>query len=76
MDGASDELDLKQFIPRGAMIKNSSEVTAMIVYTGTETKLAMNEGKYRSKISSFAKLLNIILAINIAIMFTMAILMS
>jgi magnesium-transporting ATPase (P-type) len=72
----SDELDLKQFIPRGAMIKNSQEVIAMIVYTGPDTKLAMNEGEYRAKISSFASLLNIILAINIAIMFTMAILMS
>ena len=48
----------------------------MVVYTGPDTKLVMNQGQYRAKISSFAKQLNILLAINIAIMLSMAIFMS
>jgi magnesium-transporting ATPase (P-type) len=76
VDEQKADLDLKQFIPRGAIIKNSSDVFAMVVYTGTETKLALNEGKYRAKISSFAKKLNLVLVFNICMMLIMAIFMS
>ena len=69
-------LDLKQFIPRGSMVKNSDNVYALVVYTATDTKLALNEGKYRSKISEYARILNIFLSINIFIMFTALVLMS
>ena len=31
-------LDLKQFIPRGAFMKDSSNVYALVVYTGKDTK--------------------------------------
>lgn len=48
----------------------------MVVYTGPDTKLVMNQGNYRAKISSFAKQLNILLAVNIGIMLTMAVFMS
>ena len=58
------------------MVMNSDNVYALVVYTSTDTKLALNEGKYRSKISAYARILNIFLAINIAIMFTALILMS
>lgn len=34
MDSERNDLDLKQFIPRGAIIKNSANIYAMIVYTG------------------------------------------
>lgn len=69
-------LDLKQFIPRGSMVKNSDNVYALVVYTATDTKLALNEGKYRSKISEYARILNIFLSINIFIMFTALVFMS
>lgn len=39
-------LDMKQFIPRGAIIKNSQDVHALVVYTGRDTKLVMNQGQY------------------------------
>jgi len=74
--GNSQELDLKQFIPRGSTVKNSDNVYALVVYTATDTKLALNEGKYRSKISAYARILNIFLSINILIMFTALVLMS
>ena len=72
----SEILDLKQFIPRGSIVMNSDNVYALVVYTSSDTKLALNEGKYRSKISEYARILNVILAINIMIMFVLLILMS
>ena len=42
-------LDLKQFLPRGAVIKNSKEVYAMVIYTGRDTKLVMNQGNTPSR---------------------------
>jgi len=75
-DGTSQTLDLKQFIPRGSMVKNSNTIYAMVIYTSVETKLALNEGKYRTKISNYARILNIFLAINIFIMFFALIMMS
>ena len=48
----------------------------MVVYTGAETKLALNEGKYLQKMSNLSHQLNIFFIINIGIMLTMAIFMS
>jgi magnesium-transporting ATPase (P-type) len=41
---SSCELSLKQFIPRGSIVKNSSKIYGMVVYAGMETKLALNQG--------------------------------
>jgi magnesium-transporting ATPase (P-type) len=44
----------------------------MVVYTGTDTKLALNQGKYMNKISNISQQTNIFLAINIVVMLLMA----
>ena len=44
-----DELGGLQFIPRGSTIKFSGQVQALVVYTGRETKLMQNLGKYTFK---------------------------
>lgn len=36
------EMDLKNFIPRGSILKYSEEVYAAVVYTGLDTKIIMN----------------------------------
>ena len=38
----TNELELKQFIPRGSVLKYSQETQAIVVYTGVETKLVLN----------------------------------
>jgi len=38
----SQDLDLKQFLHRGAIVVNSEYIDAMVVYTGRETKIVMN----------------------------------
>ena len=43
------KLDMLQFLHRGAVLKNSDRVLAMVVQTGTQTKLSMNLTKYRIK---------------------------
>ena len=35
-------VSLKQFIPRGAYLKDSGEIMAIVVYTGKDTKLVLN----------------------------------
>ena len=58
-------LDLNQFLHRGSFIENSGHVVAMVVYTGTDTKLILNRGQYIFKMSSFEKILNYIYIINL-----------
>ena len=68
-------LDLKQFIPRGAYVKNSQKIKALVVYTGVETKLVMNQGNYVFKISRLAYLTNWILGV-LLVFFVLAIILS
>jgi magnesium-transporting ATPase (P-type) len=35
-------VELRQFLPRGTVIKNSQDVVAVVVFTGNETKITMN----------------------------------
>ena len=49
-------------------MKQSENVYALVVYTGIETKLVMNQGQYKYQISTIMYHLNIILLINLGIM--------
>lgn len=66
---ATNELELKQFIPRGSVLKYSHETQAVVVYTGVETKLVLNQGKYSTKVSKIMFKLNLYMVINICTMF-------
>jgi magnesium-transporting ATPase (P-type) len=72
----TNELELKQFIPRGSVLKYSQETQAIVVYTGIETKLVLNQGKYSTKVSHIMYKLNTYMLINICTMFFQAIVMS
>ena len=67
-------LSLNQFLHRGSYIENSGHVVALVVYTGTDSKLIMNLGKYVFKMSSFEKILNRIMVINLLLAITIALL--
>lgn len=62
---AGKELEIKNFIPKGAVIRNSKDVYVCIVYTGLDTKLAQNLGKYQFKVSKLQKVTNKFVVINI-----------
>lgn len=58
-------LSLNQFLHRGSYVENSGSVIAVVVYTGTDSKLILNLGKYVYKMSSFDKILNTIMVLNL-----------
>lgn len=62
----SHKVDNNSFLHRGSFLENSGSVLGLVVYTGTETKLIMNLGKYKFKQSQFEKVLNGILCFNLA----------
>lgn len=47
------------------MIKNSDDVYAVILYTGVDTKLTQNQGKYQFKVSKLQRSINKYIIINI-----------
>ena len=61
-------LTKNQFLHKGATLKDSDRVLGLVVYTGSDTKVALNLCKYRFKMSRLEKVTNIIVFINIAIM--------
>ena len=38
----TNDLNLKNFIPRGSVLKNSDSVYVIVMYTGPDTKLTLN----------------------------------
>jgi magnesium-transporting ATPase (P-type) len=61
-------LTIDQFLHRGAMIKNSTAVYAMVIHTGIDTKLILNLGKYTMKMSTLEVNINKVMLINLAIL--------
>ena len=57
---------------KGATLRNSNQVLGLVVYTGRDTKLALNLSKYRFKMSSLEKNVNWILVGNLITMFSLA----
>jgi phospholipid-transporting ATPase len=63
-----EELDLKQFVPRGSHVRNSGCLYMLVLYTGLETKLILNQGSYKFKMSHVDKTINYILLCNALVM--------
>ena len=58
------------------MIKNSNYVHVLVIYTGKDAKVMMNQGKYKNKKSKIEKQLNIVIFGNIILLFCLDGLMS
>lgn len=65
--GEDNILELKQFLPRGTVIKNSQDVIAVVAFTGKETKITMNQGAYIFKQSDLLTKFNNLLLVQVAI---------
>ena len=63
-------------MPRGAHVRNSDYLFLLVLYTGNDTKLILNQGSYRFKQSHVDGMVNKILAINILLMLTLCALAS
>ena len=66
------QIDIMQFLHRGAVLRNSDRVLAIVVNTGVETKLAMNLTKYRLKQSTLEYEVNMTLLMNFILMIGMS----
>ena len=70
------DLDLKQFTPRGAHVRNSECLYLLVLYTGNDTKLILNQGKYRFKQSHVDQIINKVLFFNIVLMLSFGVVLS
>ena len=53
------QLGMEHFLPRGSILRNSgSGIFAMTVYTGPDTKLIKNQGKFKYKKSNTEQTMN------------------
>lgn len=69
-------MDLKQFLHRGTIVVNSNYIDAVVLYTGKDTKIVMNQGAYRFKQSQLDKAINWITVWNMTVMFLLALIMA
>ena len=60
------------YLHRGAVLRNSGCVYAIVIATGVQTKIIKNQGTYKVKQSRLERMTNIFLLINLAFMLSMA----
>lgn len=53
------------------MIKNSGKVYGMVIYTGKDSKIMKNQGRYKVKKSQIEKQLNLLIVCNIVLLLTL-----
>lgn len=59
------------FLHRGAVLRNSGPIYALVTQTGTQTKIIMNQGRYKFKVSKIERFLNYFLLFNLVLMLIM-----
>ena len=57
---------------RETVLKNTESVAGVVVYTGYQTKIIMNQGNIENKISSIEKKVNIIQGFLLVVLFLLA----
>ena len=70
------DCDLKQFAPRGSHVRNSKHLYLMVLFTGNDTKLILNQGHYRFKRSRIENMLNVVLTWNTLVLAGIIVLMT
>ncbi|KAF9971218.1 hypothetical protein BGZ73_005886 [Actinomortierella ambigua] len=69
-------VDINNMLLRGHVVRNTHWVIAVVVATGTETKIMLNSGETPSKRSRIEKTMNIQVAINFAILVVLCIIVA
>ncbi|KAG0221799.1 hypothetical protein BGW41_006489, partial [Actinomortierella wolfii] len=69
-------VDINNMLLRGHVIRNTHWVIAVVVATGTETKIMLNSGETPSKRSRIEKTMNMQVAINFAILVVLCIIVA
>lgn len=63
-------------MPRGAHVRNSECLYLLVLYTGNDTKLILNQGKYRFKQSHVDQMINKVLLMNIVLMLSFGVVLA
>ncbi|KAF9156622.1 hypothetical protein DFQ26_009294 [Actinomortierella ambigua] len=69
-------VDINNMLLRGHVVRNTHWVIAVVVATGTETKIMLNSGETPSKRSRIEKTMNVQVAINFAILVVLCIIVA
>ncbi|KAI3600431.1 phospholipid-translocating atpase [Moniliophthora roreri] len=64
--------DLQAILLRGTVLRNTSWVIGVVLFTGNDTKIVLNAGATPSKTSKIERQMGPLIAINLALVFTMA----
>ena len=56
--GAEEPLSSKNFLLRGTVLKNTSWVLGVVIYTGPETRMVMNSRKAKAKYANIERVIN------------------
>lgn len=67
----TENVDVNTFLHRDSFLENSTSVVALVLHTGTDTKIMMNMGSYKFKQSRFERVLNGILIANLVLAFAL-----
>ena len=63
-------------MPRGAHVRNSECLYLLVLYTGNDTKLVLNQGSYRFKQSHVDQMINKVLLVNIVLLLLLCVIMA
>jgi magnesium-transporting ATPase (P-type) len=73
---ADQDVGIESFCPGGSMIRCQGKVYALVVYTGKETKQALNKGEYKFKLSSTSYRINVVMIVSLVILVVATLMMS
>lgn len=69
VEKCEQHIDINTFLHRASFLENSQSVIALVIHTGSDTKIQMNLGQYKFKMSRFERVLNGILIGNLVLAF-------
>ena len=65
-------LSKENFVPRGCVLRLTQSVSALVVYTGSETKMIQNATKPRFKYTEIDRFLSRLVIVLVGVLFTLA----
>lgn len=76
LNGELTPLSIKQFLLKGAFLRNTDWVLAVVAYTGVESKIMLNSQKRHEKQSRIEGILNILVIVILCIQIIIALILS
>lgn len=75
-DAKAAPMDEKNLLPRGSILRNTQMIDALVIYTGSDTKVALNMRNPPSKLGQIERMLNRVVGIMFFALFLITVAMS